>query len=101
MGTDVAGGHTLDLFEVMRHAIQVSKLRNKNVDKTIKSLSVSEALYMATNRGGSFFGKVGIFEKEYEFDALMLDESLIQNGLKFTESERLERFIYHKCKNSI
>ena len=96
LGTDVAGGHTLDLFEVMRHAIQVSKLRNKNVDKNIKSLSVSEVLYMATNRGGSFFGKVGIFEKDYEFDALMLDESLIQNGLKFTESERLERFIYHK-----
>ena len=96
LGTDVAGGHTLDLFEVMRHAIQVSKLRNKNVDKNINSLSVSEVLYMATNRGGSFFGKVGIFEKDYEFDALMLDESLIQNGLKFTESERLERFIYHK-----
>lgn len=96
LGTDVAGGHTLDLFEVMRHAIQVSKLRNKNVDKNIKSLSVSEVLYMATNRGGRFFGKVGIFEKDYEFDALMLDESLIQNGLKFTESERLERFIYHK-----
>ena len=51
---------------------------------------------MATNRGGSFFGKVGIFEKDYEFDALILDESLIQNGLKSTESERLERFIYHK-----
>ena len=96
LGTDVAGGHTLDLFEVMRHAIQVSKLRNKNVDKNINSLSVSEVLYMATNRGGSFFGKVGIFEKDYEFDALILDESLIQNGLKFTESERLERFIYHK-----
>ena len=29
LGTDVAGGHTLDLFEVMRHAIQVSNLEIK------------------------------------------------------------------------
>ena len=51
---------------------------------------------MATNKGGSFFGKVGIFEKNYEFDALVLDESLIPSTKTYNEKERLERFIYHK-----
>ena len=51
---------------------------------------------MATNLGGSFFGKVGVFEKDYEFDALVLDESLINNVREYNEKERLERFIYSK-----
>ena len=51
---------------------------------------------MATNKGGSFFGKVGTFEKDYEFDAIVLDESLINNIGEYNEKERLEKFIYDK-----
>ena len=96
LGSDVAGGHTLDMFEVMRHAIQMSKVRFRYVDPEKKPLILSEILYMATNKGGSFFGKVGIFEKDYEFDAIVLDESEFDNGRDFNVSERLERFIYNK-----
>jgi guanine deaminase len=55
IGSDVAGGHTLDLIEVMRHAIQVSKLMFRLVDTNERPLNLSEAFYMATNKGGSFF----------------------------------------------
>ena len=96
IGSDIAGGHTMDLFEVMRHTIQVSKLRFSLVDDKEKPLTLSETLYMATNKGGSFFGKVGVFEKDYEFDALVLDESKINQLRGFNEAERLEKFIYHK-----
>ena len=96
LGSDVSGGHTLDLFEVMRHVIQVSKLRFRCVDSNDKILGLAETLFMATNNGGKFFGNVGIFENNYEFDALVLDESLVKNFREFNESERLERFIYHK-----
>lgn len=96
IGSDVAGGHTMDLFEVMRHAIQVSKLRFISVDDSEVPLTLSEVLYMATNKGGSFFGKVGVFEKDYEFDALVLDESKINQLRGFNEEERLEKFIYDK-----
>ncbi len=96
IGSDIAGGHTMDLFEVMRHTIQVSKLRFSLVDDKEKPLTLSETLYMATNKGGSFFGKVGVFEKDYEFDALVLDESKISQLRGFNEAERLEKFIYHK-----
>ena len=99
LGTDVAGGHTLDLFEVMRHTIEMSKMRFRYIDCEEKALTLSEIVYMATNKGGSFFGKVGAFEENYEFDAIVLDESMIKNGKEFNESERLERFIYNKNGN--
>lgn len=96
LGSDVSGGHSLDLFEVMKYSIEMSKLRNIYIDTSQEHITLSEALYMATNKGGSFFGKVGIFENDYEFDAIVLDESLVKNYKEFTESERLERFIYNK-----
>ena len=96
LGSDISGGHTLDLFEVMRHAIQVSKLNYRHIHSDQKPLTLSETFFMATNKGGSFFGKVGTFEKDYEFDAIVLDESLINNIGEYNEKERLEKFIYDK-----
>ena len=96
IGSDISGGHTLDLFEVIRHAIQVSKMHLRYIDPKENPLTLSETFFMATNKGGSFFGKVGVFEKDYEFDALVLDESLIKNIRDYNEKERLERFIYNK-----
>ncbi|MGN0774655.1 MAG: amidohydrolase family protein, partial [Candidatus Ventricola sp.] len=60
LGSDVAGGHTLDLFAVMAAAVQVSKLRWRLTDPGEKPLTLPEALYMATAGGGRFFGKVGL-----------------------------------------
>ena len=96
IGSDISGGHTLYLFEVIRHAIQVSKMNLRYINPKEKPLTLSETFFMATNKGGSFFGKVGVFEKDYEFDAIVLDESLIKNIREYNEKERLERFIYNK-----
>lgn len=94
LGSDVAGGATENLFVAMMHAIQVSKLRWRLVDDTLPPLTVPEVFYMATKGGGSFFGKVGTFEKDYEFDAVILDDSRIPDQESLTIGERLERFIY-------
>ena len=96
LGSDVSGGHTLDLFEVIRHTIEMSKMHLRYIDLNKKGLTLPETFYMASNKGGSFFGKVGVFEKDYEFDALVLDESLIPSVRTYNEKERLERFIYNK-----
>ena len=96
LGSDVSGGHTLDLFEVIRHTIEMSKMHLRYIDLNKKGLTLPETFYMASNKGGSFFGKVGVFEKDYEFDALVLDESLIPSVRTYNEKERLERLIYHK-----
>lgn len=94
LGSDVAGGHTLDLFAVMAAAVQASKLRWRHVDKTHKPLTIPEALYMATAGGGRFFGKVGLFEAGYAFDAVVIDDSANQNLRAFSPGERIERCAY-------
>ena len=58
-----------------------------------KFLSLSEAFYLATKSGGSFFGKVGSFEPGYAFDALVVDDTNL-NFDNYTLQHRLERYIY-------
>ena len=94
LGSDVAGGHTLDLLTVMASAVQVSKLRWRYVDQSEKPLTMLEALYMATAGGGRFFGKVGLFEKDYAFDAVVLDDGALRNLRAFSPAERIERCAY-------
>ncbi len=94
LGTDVAGGSGESIFRAMADAIQVSKLRWRLKDDSLKPLTVEEAFYLGTLGGGSFFGKVGSFLKGYEFDALILDDSSLRHPRPLTLRERLERFIY-------
>lgn len=93
LGSDISGGHDLSIFKVMVNTIQCSKLLWVNSNKQVDFLTLSEAFYMATKGGGSFFGKVGSFEKNYDFDALVLDDSNL-NPESYSLIERLERFIY-------
>lgn len=93
-GSDVAGGNSLNLFESMRLAIQLSKLRWRLVEGEYSPLSVEEVFYMATKGGGEFFGKVGSFEPDYELDAVVIDDSLLKSVLNFNLHDRLERIIY-------
>ena len=72
----------------------VSKLYWRLIDNNAEPLTFSEGFYLATVGGGAFFGKVGSFEKGYEMDALVLDDSQIRSALKLSVKERLERFIY-------
>lgn len=92
-GSDIGGGHSCSIFKAMVQAIQVSKLFWSNSNKAVNFLSNSEAFYIATKGGGSFFGKVGSFEKGYDFDALIIDDSEL-NYADYTLEQRLERFIY-------
>ena len=94
LGTDVAGGFSLSMFRAMADAIQVSKLRWRLIDQTQAPVTLEEAFYMATIGGGSFFGKVGSFEKGYEFDAMILDDSNIRHPQEISTRDRLERLVY-------
>ncbi len=94
LGSDVAGGSGESIFRAMADAIQVSKLRWRLTDESLKPLTVEEAFYLGTLGGGSFFGKVGSFLEGYEFDALILDDSGLPHPQTLNLRERLERFIY-------
>lgn len=94
LGSDVAGGSNLNMFKVMENTIQASKLYWCLIDKESKPMGISEVFYFATKGGGSFFGKVGSFEKDYELDAVIIDDSRISSVDKLGLKERLERIIY-------
>lgn len=101
LGTDVAGGSGESIFRAMADAIQVSKLRWRLVDESLKPLTIEEAFYLGTKGGGSFFGKVGSFEEGYEMDAVVLDDSYLAHPQELTVKERLERFVYLGDERSI
>lgn len=94
LGSDIGGGSSASIFKVMTDAIQVSKLRWRLVDESLKPLTFEEAFYLATKGGGSFFGKVGSFEAGYELDALVLDDAELKCPTCLTVIQRLERICY-------
>ena len=94
LGSDVAGGHSDSIFRAMTDAIQVSKMYCRMVDESCKPLVFSEAFYLATKGGGEFFGKVGSFEEGYEFDAVVMDDSVLPHPQSLNLAERMERAVY-------
>lgn len=95
LGTDVAGGSSLNMVRTILTTLQVSKMYNCLIDRESKPLSFEEAFYLATMGGGQYFGKVGTFRKGYEFDALVIDDSMMQSTRQLTPRERAERMIYN------
>ena len=92
LGSDISGGHDLNIFRMMVYAIQVSKMHyQQNHEKAF--LTLSEAFWIATKSAGSFFGRVGSFEPGYEFDALVIDDCELNHD-DYSLLNRLERFIY-------
>ena len=63
------------------------------VDESVKPLVFSEAFYLAT-KGGAFFGNVGSFEKDYQFDAVVLDDRILPHPQSLNLAERMERAVY-------
>ena len=94
LGSDVAGGNHLSILRAMADAIQVSKLRWRLQDESLRPLTIPEAFWMGTLGGGAFFGKVGTFREGYEADAVVLDDSRLAGPREFSITERLERAIY-------
>lgn len=94
LGSDVAGGHTESMFRAICDAVQVSKLYWRLVDQRDRPLTFKEAFYLATKGGGAFFGQVGSFEKDYDFSAVVLDDSLIPHPMELSLPERMERAAY-------
>lgn len=94
LGSDVAGGSTENLFRAMAHAVQASKLRWRIADDSLEALTAEEVFYMAAKGGGAFFGKVGSFEKGYDFDAVVLDDTRLAHPQTLDVRSRLERMIY-------
>ena len=97
LGSDISGGHILSIKDCTAYALQASKIYNMYVNKNTPILKTSEAFYLATKGGGKFFGKVGSFEEDYEFDALVINDKNPDRPLE----ERLQSFIYSGSSSDI
>jgi guanine deaminase len=93
LGSDVSAGSGFSIFRAIHYTLQMAKMKWVHSNHRDKFLSLSEAFYLATKSGGSFFGKVGSFEPGYAFDALVVDDTNL-NFDNYTLQHRLERYIY-------
>ncbi|MCR5049571.1 MAG: amidohydrolase family protein [Paludibacteraceae bacterium] len=93
LGSDVSAGSGFSIFRVIHYTLQMSKMKWVAGGHKEAFLSLSEAFWLATKSGGSFFGKVGSFESGYAFDALVVDDSDL-NFDNYPIQHRLERYIY-------
>jgi guanine deaminase len=94
LASDVSGGHSLSMMNVITSCCQVSNLKWVETNRQETPLTTAEAFFLATKGGGEFFGKVGSFEEGYEFDALIIDDSTLPRFKSLAVEERLQKFIY-------
>ncbi|KAG1745902.1 Metallo-dependent hydrolase [Suillus paluster] len=79
LGTDIAGGYSIDIMNSMRQAVAVSRIRDgtrKLSDSDGKSLAVDwkDALYLATRGGATALGlSCGVFQAGAPFDAQCIE----------------------------
>lgn len=75
LGSDVAGGPELNMWQVMRAAIEVQKARGA-YEQNLRPLRSSEAFYLATHGGARALGKasiVGTLDAGKEADFILID----------------------------
>lgn len=94
LATDISGGHTLSMMNVISYALQMSNLKWLESGNKETPLTTAEAFYLATKGGGEFFGKIGSFEKGYDFDALVIEDNPDQYFVDLSIEERIQKFIY-------
>ena len=94
-------GYAKTLLPVYRRSdIQASKLRwvytERNGEPFAKKnfMTIANAFYLATKGGGAFFGKVGSFEPDYEFDAVVLDDTPLADFVERPLPDRLQRILW-------
>src|SRR3979411_1492281 len=75
LGSDVAGGPELNMWQVMRAAIEVQKARAA-YEPNLRPLRPSEAFYLATHGGARALGKaniIGTLDAGKEADLIVVD----------------------------
>ena len=100
LGSDIAGGNSLSMFDSVVDAIKISKdvdiVRNKK-----SFLTVEEAFYLATSASAKFFNEEAGFAKGNKFSAVVLDDSNLLDTDKLSIKQRFERMFYNRQDNAI
>lgn len=101
LGSDIAGGDKLSMFDVAAATIRASKARRILDHWDTDFLTVSEAWYLATSAGSEFFGEKPGFSEGNPLHAIVLkDDALISAG-ELSAQQRFERCIYRRQPDAI
>ncbi len=94
LSTDISGGHEINMTKVITYGETFGKLKWVEENSSNDFYGTNEYFYMATKGSGDYFGNVGSFEKGYDADFLVIEDSKLDDINKRTAEERFKRFIY-------
>ena len=101
LGSDIAGGDHLDLFDVTAAAVRASKARRMMDDWSTPFLTVAEGWYLATSAGAEFFGEQPGFAAGNSLHAIVLADDTLPQPRTLTPAERLERAVYRRQEGAV
>lgn len=101
LGSDIAGGDHLSMFDVTAASIRASKARRILDNWETDFLTVAEGWYLGTSAGAAFFGEKPGFAPGNALHAIVLDDGDLPQPHPLTVQERLERCVYRRQKDAI
>ncbi len=95
LGSDIAGGDQLPMYQVITAAIRASKDRHIMDNGSTEFLTVEEAYYLGTTSGHRYFGAGEGFAAGDRLHAIVVDDSNFpRSGRPLSVTERFERALY-------
>lgn len=101
LGSDIAGGDHLNMFDVTASAIRASKIRRMTDPAAPDFLTVAEGWYLATSAGAVWFGAQPGFAPGDPLHAMVLADDTLPQGKPLSPAERLERAVYRRQDNAV
>lgn len=102
LGSDIAGGAQLPMYQVITATIRASKARRIMDEWNSDFLTVPEAYYLATTSAQRYFGGGAGFAVGDKLHAIVVDDSTLSEPVRpLTLRERFERSIYLMGKENI
>ena len=101
LGSDIAGGDHLDMFDVVTSAIRASKAWRMMDDWQTPFLTVAEGWYLGTSAGAAYFGEKPGFAAGNPLHAMVLADNTLPQPRPLTPAERLERAVYRRQEGAV
>ena len=101
LGSDIAGGDHLSMFDVIASSIRSSKARQMTDPEHPDFLTVPEAWYLGTSAGAAYFGEQPGFAPGNPLHAIVLEDDTLFQPHPLTPAERLERCVYLRQPGAI